>query len=235
MLQTERRTIQFWDRESETPVQVPAEALVLDGFCEWAHSGDFPVKGTISFLAGEVLIDMSPEEITTHTQVKRAVYRGWERCLDIDEIGDFLPDGPLLVNEAAQLATEPDGLLCLWATLNAGRVVYREVVEGSDRFVEVRGTPDAVLEVVSRSSVRKDTILLRDLYHRARIPEYWLIDARPDAIDFQILTWAESGYVASQVDEKGFSESRIFQRCFRLTRRRNPAGGWSYSLEFRQT
>jgi Uma2 family endonuclease len=37
--------------------------------------------------------------------------------------------------------------------------------------MELEGTPDWVLEVVSQSSVAKDTKWLRESYHKAGIPE----------------------------------------------------------------
>ena len=36
-----------------------------------------------------------------------------------------------------------------------------------------------VLEVVSKTSVRKDTVVLPQLYWKSKIPEYWLVDGRP--------------------------------------------------------
>lgn len=233
MPQTAPRTIRFWDRQSETAVAVPESALALDGFREWVRSDTFPKSGQISLLEGEIFVDMSPEEIGTHTQVKRAVYKGWERHLDTFDVADFLPDGPLLIHEGAGLATEPDGLLCLWESLRLGRVVYRAAVDGSERYVEVVGSPDLVLEVVSRSSVHKDNVDLVDLYHRAEIPEYWLIDARADEIRFQILVRKAEGYEPSETDDDGFVYSPVLNRWFRLTRQRNPVGGWLYVLEDR--
>ena len=37
-------------------------------------------------------------------------------------------------------------------------------------YLELEGVPDMVLEVVSRSSVRKDTVLMRQAYWRAATP-----------------------------------------------------------------
>ena len=64
-------------------------------------------------------------------------------------------------------------------------------------FKEFEGTPDMVLEVVSATSVRKDTEILRDLYWRAGIQEYWLVDARGDEPLFSILRHTARGYAAT--------------------------------------
>ncbi len=98
------------------------------------------------------------------------------------------------------------------------------------QYVELEGTPDWVLEVVSRSSVQKDTEWLRAAYHRAGIPEYWLIDAQYDEVSFQILRRRRDRYVAV-ASRDGWVRSTVFGRSFRLDRRKNRMGRWSYTLD----
>jgi Uma2 family endonuclease len=98
------------------------------------------------------------------------------------------------------------------------------------QYVEIEATPHWVLEVVSRSSVLKDTQWLRESYHLAGIPEYWLIDAQYDEVSFQILRRQRYGYVAV-APRGGWRRSAIFGRSFRLDRQKNRMGRWSYSLE----
>jgi Uma2 family endonuclease len=43
----------------------------------------------------------------------------------------------------------------------------------------LRGPADIAVEVASPGSRRQDEVLKRDLYERASVPEYWLVD--PDA------------------------------------------------------
>jgi len=101
------------------------------------------------------------------------------------------------------------------------------------RYREVEGTPDWVLEVISDSSVEKDTEKLREAYHRAGIPEYWLIDARGDGIDFQILYHGENGYEAAP-RQKDWQQSSVFGRSFRLERQQDELGLWEYTLHVRK-
>ena len=89
--------------------------------------------------------------------------------------------------------------------------------------MELEGTPDWVLEVVSRWTGRKDTEMLRDAYHRAGIPEFWLIDAQYDEISFQILRRRRDRYVAV-ASRDGWVRSTVFGRSFRLDRRKNRMG-----------
>jgi Uma2 family endonuclease len=97
------------------------------------------------------------------------------------------------------------------------------------KYIELEGTPDWVLEVVSQSSVVKDTEWLRESYHRAGIPEYWLVDARFDEVSFQILRYRRDRY-ATTAARGGWHRSQIFGHSFRLERRKNRMGRWTYTL-----
>src|SRR5690606_19683273 len=147
------------------------------------------------YINGEILLDMSPEELETHNKVKVEVSRSLGNLvLDLD-LGEFYGDGTLVTNVVAGLSTEPDGTYVSWEGFEAGRVRLIPRKDRPGQYVEMEGTPDWVLEVVSRSSVQKDTRLLREAYHAAGIPEYWLIDARyENEIDFQVLRRRRDGY-----------------------------------------
>ena len=146
------------------------------------------------------------------------------------DLGEFYSDGTLVTNEAADLSTEPDGTFVTWRSFEAGRVRLTPREDRPGQYVELQGTPDWVLEVVSRSSVAKDTRVLRAAYHRAGVPEYWIIDARFDAIDFQVLRRRRDRYVVV-APRGGWHRSPVFGRGFRLERRRNRMGRWKYTLE----
>jgi Uma2 family endonuclease len=125
------------------------------------------------------------------------------------------------------VSNNPDAAAILWKSLQSGKVRY---VSHQGRELEIEGSPDWILEIVSDSSVFKDTVQLRKAYHRARISEYWLVDARGKDIDFQILCWRKNGYVAAPA-QNGWVRSRVFARWFRLTRQKDRRGGWKYTLE----
>jgi Uma2 family endonuclease len=95
--------------------------------------------------------------------------------------------------------------------------------------VELEGTPDMVLEVVSPSSVQKDTVELRDLYWRAGVNEYWLVDARGDHLVFDILRHTPEGYLATDLQE-GWLASAVFARSFQLIRQSDPLGFPQFTL-----
>ena len=214
----------------EDQIRVPADVFNLQNFREWAHSGDFPESGQISFIDGEIEIDMSPEELSSHNRVKRDLLTDLNVFARRADEGELLVDGAFLVNAAANLATEPDLMFCTWETLRAGRAEFAPWVAGSDRLVEVRGSPDLVCEIVSQGSVRKDTVRLRQAYFDAGIREYWLIDARGKALEFHNLTRGKKGYVDVKPDADGCLRSRVLKRRFRIVRRKNQVGGVCYRL-----
>jgi Uma2 family endonuclease len=178
---------------------------------------------------------MSPEEISSHAKVKRDVQFALGKLLESIDLGELLPDGTLFVNAEADVSNEPDLMFCSWDSLRSGRVSYRENVEGSERLVEVAGAPDMVMEVVSRSSVRKDTQTLRKSYLEAGVKEYWLIDARGRDIDFQLLTRGDDEFRRVESDADGYLASGVFGCSVRLTRGTNPVGGVQYHLDVRDS
>ncbi len=209
---------------------IPAAAHSLEGFRAWAQSADFPQRGSVSFINGEILIDMSPEEIETHNKVKTEVTSVLHRLSRELNLGVFYSDRTLITNVAANLSTEPDGMFVSWDSLRSGRLKRAPRKDHPGESVELEGAPDMVLEIVSRSSIKKDTEKQREAYCRAGIPEYWLINALGKQVDFQILIRRGAEYVPSR-SRQGWRRSSVFAQDFRLRRGRDPIGDWQYSLE----
>ncbi|HXG12241.1 MAG TPA: Uma2 family endonuclease [Gemmataceae bacterium] len=214
----------------EDRVWIPDRVKDLDSFCRWACSDEFPEKRRISFLNGEVWVNMSPEKLFTHNRVKGEFAAVLDRLVKVRRLGMFCPDGMLIRNDAANLSTEPDGTFVSTKSLRSGRVtIERPVEEGCDVLV---GTPDMVLEIVSDTSERKDTKVLRQLYWEAGIPEYWLVDPRGDEPVFDILRHGGSGYVTAR-KQAGWQKSKVFGKSFRLTVGPDELGNPEYTLSVR--
>lgn len=210
-------------------VQVPFWVNDLESFRRWMLSDDSPEKIPLFFLAGEVWIDMSKEQFFSHNQLKKVIFRVLSG-LEKQARGRFIPDGMLVTNEAADLSGNPDGVFVTNDSFRTGRV---KLIEGKDDgFVELEGSPDMVLEVVSDSSVEKDNDVLMDLYWKAGIREYWLVDARGERIDFQLLRHTARGYVATR-PSGGWRKSAVFGKSFRLTRQRDDLGHPDFTLDVR--
>jgi Uma2 family endonuclease len=214
--------------ESEQ-VSVPGWVQDLASFRRWADSDEFPETGRICYFDGEVWVDMSKEQIFTHVLVKTEIASVLGRLVKAAGLGLFLGDGAFLSNVDADIAVVPDALFVSTAAFQ-DRV---RLIEGKDEgYVELEGSPDMVLEVVSRSSVRKDTQSLRDAYRQAGIREYWLVDARSDPLSFDILRHGPRGYRATPRKD-GWLRSAVFGKSFRLTSRLADLGHPEFTLEVR--
>jgi Uma2 family endonuclease len=206
--------------------------MTLAGFRAWATSDDIPEHVRVTYVDKVIYYDMSNEDPETHVKVKGEVSRGVMNLNRKLKRGTFYPDGVLVTNVLGELSNNPDGIFILWSTFRAGRVrlVPKEGREG--RYVEIEGTPDWVMEVLSDNSVRKDKVQLFRAYHRAGISEYWLIDARGADIVFQIFHWHKEDYKPAAA-KGGWQVSRVFKRRFRLVRQRDEMGLWEYTLQSR--
>jgi Uma2 family endonuclease len=216
--------------ESNRVVSIPTWVVDLESFRRWADADDFPEDGRAWYLQGEVWIDLSKQQIFTHVLVKTEFTAVLSNLVKTASLGLFLGDGVLLSNSAADICGVPDALFVSQATLESDRV---HLVEGWEAgHVELEGAPDMVLEVVSASSVQKDTVILRQAYWQAGIREYWLVDARQEPVRFDIFRRTARGYTTARKRD-GWLKSAVFGRSFQLTQSINALGHPEYSLAVR--
>lgn len=215
----------------EASVHVPRWVVDLSSFRRWAETEDFPEKGQVGYFQGKVWVDMSKQQIFSHLGVQAEYTRGLGTLARSDNRGRYLPDGLFLSNVDVDFAVIPDGTFFTYESLQVGRV---RLIEGvHEGFVELEGSPDMVLEVVSRSSLHKDTVVLFHAYWEAGIREYWLVDAREQPLRFDIYHRGRKGYLATRRQRGGWLESAVFGHDFRLTSQNDPAGHPQFSLEVR--
>jgi Uma2 family endonuclease len=208
-------------------VRVPGWVNNLESFRRWTDDDDFPESGRISFLDGEVRVDLSREQLYSHNDVKAEltfVFRGLAKR----EVPGRFYGGVYISNEKVNVSHRPDGCFVLNETLSSDRI---RIVEGRQSgFVEIEGIPDLLIEIVSDSSVQKDTVILRDRYALAGVPEYWLIDARKPPLRFEIFRLTTKGYGPAR-KLRGWNYSAILGRWFRLSESVAGDGFPTYSLE----
>ena len=200
----------------------------LESFRRWSDHRDFPEIGHISYYDGAVHVDMSKEQLFSHGQIKLVTSITLGGLVTTEKRGRIWFDSAYVTNEAADISNKPDGVFVAHKSLAARRVSYGEGRESG--FVELIGSPDWVLEIVSDSSVQKDKFRLKELYWKAGIGEYWLIDARGGAIEFEIYRHAPKGYVAAR-RLGGWLKSNVFGKSFRLSQQTAADGQPEYALE----
>ena len=137
---------------------------------------------------------------------------------------------PLFTNVTGRVSTEPDFLFVSWASSETGRVTLGRRRQRQEEFIEIIGTPDMVLEVLSDSSTSKDRVALREAYALAGIPEYWMVDARDGQISFEILTLHAGTYRPSAPADQP-QTSGVLNARFSLRRERNRLGRFTYTLD----
>ena len=221
------------DSQDEEEVRIPLRTYDLPSFRRWAMSRGFPRRGRIDFLHGVLEIDMSPEALGSHGGPKLAIVTALSALLHGQDLGEVWTDRARVSNVAADLSAEPDVLVCLWETLEArrARLVPRARRQRRGDFIEIEGSPDLVVEIVSDSSVFKDKEKLRARYHAARIREYWIVDARGNDLAFSVLAWGPRGFAATATDRRGFTTTRVLGRRVPLVRKPGRFGLDRYTLE----
>jgi Uma2 family endonuclease len=211
-------------------VRLPPSVRDLASFRQWADADDFPEHGRICWLKGELWIDMSKEQLFTHNQVKAEFTTAMRTMVREMELGYWFTDGARVSHLGADLSAVPDGVLVTFQSLEIGRIKLIEGAQGGS--VELEGTPDLVLEVVSTGSVRKDTQVLRELYAAAGIAEYWLADVRGSETRFDILRLSRGRYIASR-KEAAWVRSKVLGRSVRLLRQADRLGNPVFRIEFK--
>ena len=225
--------VTFYPFESPTEIRIPAAANTWEGFRQWALSDEYPERCRITYLDGELIVDMSPESFEEQGAVKAEVCRVLTQLVRDRGLGYLRIDRTLVSNETASLSSEPDAVLVTPQSIQSGRVKFTPSVDRPQSSKEIVGTVDWVLEIISPSSRRKDSKLLRAAYFAAGVPEYWLVDPTDnDTVGFEILVRGERDYVAAE-SVHGWQQSHAFGSHFRLVRGRDPLGYWQYTLEMK--
>lgn len=216
-----------WTPEAKK-VAVPEWVRSLEAFRRWTDTDEFPEQSVTWWLKGEVWVDMSKEQIFSHLAVKGEYHRVLGGLAKWERPGLLLPDGLLLSNFAADISGNPDATYISNETLRSDRIRLIEGVEGG--YVEIQGSPDMTLEIVSRSSWKKDTEILMRAYWEAGVREYWLVDARESPPRFDIYQMGRNGYVATR-KSGGWLKSNVFGKSFRLRETKNALGHPEYQLD----
>jgi len=215
----------------EEQIEVPMELRSLADFRRWATSEDFPERGRINYIAGRIDVDMSPEDLHTHGKLKTELVIVLGRRVKQSRLGELYTDRARVSCPEADLSAEPDVVFVSESSLDSGRVrLVPKTGGGADRYVEMEGPPDLIVEIVSDASVRKDTERLPAAYYRAGVTEFWLIDARGDDLLFRIHQRGQSQYEPATTDAEGYQYSNVLERRYRLIRSRNAKGRLTFDL-----
>jgi Uma2 family endonuclease len=216
----------------EQQIEIPSDLRSLADFRRWAVSDAFPEEGRIDYLSGRIEVDMSPEDLHTHGKLKTEIVGVlWQRVAHLGH-GELYTDRARVSCPQADLSVEPDVVFVSDDALDSGRVrLVPKSGGGADRYVELEGPPDLVVEIIGDASHQKDTQRLPEAYALAGVPEFWLADARGRQLLFQIHHRSSTGYQPAPTDTEGFQYSPVMQQWYRLARGRNPRGRLTFTLQ----
>lgn len=220
----------------EEQIEVPMGLHSLAEFRRWATSDEFPERGRIDYIAGRIEVDLSPEDLYTHGTVKTKLVMVLGARVESLGTGDLFSDRTRVSCPHADLSAEPDIVFVSEEGLESGRVKLVPKASGEpDRYIEFEGAPDLVVEILSDSSVKKDTERLPPACFAAGVIEYWLVDARRETLEFIIHRRGLEGYEPADVDAEGYQHSSVMGCWYRLDRFRNPRGRLKYDLRAKET
>jgi Uma2 family endonuclease len=206
----------------------------LGEFRAWALSDDFPDRGRIDFIDGRIEVDMSPEDFFTHGTLKTRVATEIADRVEELDLGHTLIAETRISSVPGNVSAEPDVVVISHEAFDSGRASLVPKASGEpDRFVEVEGAPDLIVEIVSDSSVKKDTHRLPRAYFAAGVRELWLIDARGEELAFQIYNRGGDAFVPGPIDKDGYQRSAVLDATYWLVRSRHARGHWMYRLRMK--
>ncbi len=219
--------------ESYGNIRIPRTVVDVKSFFRWSDSSRLPEKLRVHFIRGEVWLDFSMEELSSHNQIKNALGITLGSLIRDEGLGLYVPDGMMLANAGAALVTAPDAMFISVASLKSKRVRFVAGKRPGAVATRAVGSPDLVVEIVSDNSEEKDTEWLMTAYHEAGISEYWLIDGRDEAdLKFDLLRRGPEEFIATRKSD-GWVKSAVLKRSFRLTQTKGTLGLPLYRLEVR--
>ncbi len=122
---------------------------------------------------------MAPAPNTFHQRSLREIGFKIAKFLKISELGEVFiaPYDVVISNEDV---VQPDIIFVLKQNLHI-------ITEDN-----IKGSPDLLIEIISKNSAQRDRIIKRRLYERYGVKEYWLVD--PDKKEIEVLILQEGRY-----------------------------------------
>ena len=205
-------------RTSDGDVRLPGPPPSYAAVRAWKNSDDRPETGRYSYLGDRFEIDLTMESLNSHAIVKLEVAAFLRRWVKRGRRGFAATDAFSLSEPSVELSCEPDALVVLAESLDAGRVTLTAKSDRDDEFVEAVGAADLVCEVVSQSSTAKDVRLEPPLLFAAGVREFWRIDCRGERCEFLIFGRGPAGWAPAPADADGFARSDVLETHLRLVR-----------------
>lgn len=168
-------------RLADDPTYVASGPMSFQEYLQWEYEG-----GLTEWVDGEVFVYMTAND--NHQRILNflaALLGGWA---ELTGAGRVTTAPYPIQSRSGGPGREPD--LIFVKREHAARFAPQHLI----------GPPDLAVEIVSPDSVARDRVTKLREYAQAGIPEYWVIDARPDheQVDVYMLA-ADGAYAAVEV------------------------------------
>jgi len=122
---------------------------------------------------------MSPSPKTPHQKASRKLQRILEDYVEDHDLGEIWNAPMDVIFEEDYNRLQPDLIF---------------IPKEKENIVQdwIRGVPDMVVEIVSKSTVKMDTVVKKEIYERYGVQEYWLL--KPEKRVLEIYTLVDSRY-----------------------------------------
>jgi Uma2 family endonuclease len=163
----------------------PATKLTYDDFVRFPDDG---LRHEI--IDGEHYVTPSPA--TRHQRISRNLLYLLQSYLDAHPIGEIF-------------CAPYDVLLSRFDIVEPDLVYISDARKAFITSKNLQGPPDLVIEILSPGTRKRDERVKRDLYERAGVEEYWMVDPDRDTVE------------AHRRDGEVFQSSRVYRRSESLT------------------
>jgi len=126
---------------------------------------------------------MTPSLTTSHQRISRKLGYLLTRYVEGKKLGEIFY-APMDVVLSDEDVVQPDILF-----ISNER---KEIVKPEN----IRGAPDLVIEILSPSSLERDTVIKKKLYAKHGVQEYWIVD--PEGKTVEVLSWSPEGFKTVQ-------------------------------------
>ena len=202
-------------------IEIPGGIDSLADFTAWVRSDEFPRRGRFDWVRGRIEVELEPPGLMSHGVPKTEFCRVVCGRADEEDLGIAVTSRIRFLSSegsTADVSFEPDVALLSHEAVLTGRVSLTPDPRRPDDAIDVVGPPDLVIEILSDSSVGKDTVRLPRELFLLGVAEYWLADCRGESSEFDIHARGEEGFEPVPADADGFAPSAVLGRSYRLTR-----------------
>lgn len=146
---------------------------------------------------------MSPSPKTPHQKASRKLQRILEDHVEDHDLGEIWNAPMDVIFEENYNRLQPDLIF---------------IPKEKEDIVQdwIRGVPDMVVEIVSKSTIKMDTVVKKEIYERYGVQEYWLLKPEKRVLEIYVLNNGRYEMYASFGENDVVSSPLFHDLAFKL-------------------